>query len=353
MLMSSPDYLSPFVEVGRALCDGVDTNSVMNLISRRTVETLRIDGCFVRMKSRGGDRLELLSSYGLSEDLLYTEFSSSPDSFFFRIPKEIACITLPQRVDRVPEEEIMLIHGIRSVAFIPIEVEQEALAMVALFSKTRRELTRKELNFAEAFVARGILTFMWQRRLDALVEEERKYLQSFQEVSSAINSTLNIGKVLDLVVKLVTQVLGGKGCTVRLLDPKTQNLYVAQSHGLSKEFLEKGPVHSKLSIADNMAGKIVVIDDAFTDPRLQYPAAVAEEGIRKVLSIPLMVRSKVIGVLRLFTGERPLFTNREINFAKAIADQCAMAIENARIYQRVKYEYQQLLIDFGYDGSSS
>jgi GAF domain-containing protein len=189
--------------------------------------------------------------------------------------------------------------------------------------------------------------------VDTLVEEERKYLQSFQEVSSAINSTLNIGKVLDLVVRLVTKVLGGKGCTVRLLDPKTQNLYVAQSHGLSKEFLEKGPVHSQLSIADNMAGKIVVIDDVFTDPRLQYPAAVAEEGIRKVLSIPLMVRSKVIGVLRLFTGERPLFTNREINFARAVADQCAMAIENARIYQRVKYEYQQLLVDFGYDGSSS
>jgi len=351
--MSNPDYLSPFVEVGRALCDGADTYSVMNLISRRTVETLGVDGCLVKMKSREGDRLELLSSYGLSEDLLYTESSTSPESVLFQLPSELRCLNLPQQVDRIPEEEIMLIHGIRSAFFIPIEVEQQVIAMAALFSNVHRELTREELNFAEALVARGILTFMWQRRVDALVEEERKYLKSFQEISSAINSTLNIGKVLELVVKLVTQVLNGKGCTVRLLDPKTQNLYVAQSFGLSKEFLEKGPVHSQLSIADNMAGKIVVIDDVFTDPRLQYPAAVAEEGIRKVLSIPLMVRNKVIGVLRFMTGERPPFTRREINFATAIAQQCAFAIENARMYQRLKVEYQQMLIDFGYDGSSA
>jgi GAF domain-containing protein len=351
--MPAPDYLAPFVEVGRALCDGADTNSVMNLIARRTVETLRLDGCFIKMKSLSGDRLELLSSYGLREDFLFTESSASPDSVCFQLPGELICLNLPQQVDRVPEEEAMLVHGIRSAVFIPIEVEQEVLAMVALFSNAHREFTRTELNFAEALVARGILAFKWQRTVDALVEEERRYLQSFQEISSAINSTLNIGKVLELVVKLVTQVLGGKGCTVRLLDPKTQNLYVAQSYGLSKEFIEKGPVHSQRSIADNMAGKIVVIDDVFTDPRLQYPAAVAEEGIRKVLSIPLMVRNKVIGVLRLVTAERPPFTKREINFATAIAQQCAFAIENARMYQRLKVEYQQMLIDFGYDGSSS
>ncbi|MHC1742860.1 MAG: GAF domain-containing protein [Syntrophobacteraceae bacterium] len=351
--MPSPDYLAPFVEVGRALCDGVDTNSVMNLIARRTVETLELSGCFIKMKTAEGSRLELLSSYGLKEDFLFSESSTSHDSVCFQLPKELLCLHLPQQVDRVPEEESMMIQGIRSAAFIPIEVEQEALAMVALFSNAHREFTRTELNFAEALVARGILTFKWQRKVDSLVEEERRYLQSFQELSSAINSTLNIGKVLEMVVKMVTQVLHGKGCTVRLLDPKTQNLYVAQSFGLSKEFIEKGPVHSQRSIADNMAGKIVIIDDVFTDPRLQYPAAVAEEGIRKVLSIPLMVRSKVIGVLRFMTGDRPPFTKREINFATAIAQQCAFAIENARMYQRLKVEYQQMLIDFGYDGSSS
>ena len=213
--MPSPDYLAPFVEVGRALCDGVDTNSVMNLIARRTVETLELSGCFIKMKNVEG-RLELVSSYGLKEDFLFSESVNSSDSVCFQLPSELVCLNLPQQLDRIPEEESMMIQGIRSAAFIPVEVDQQVLAMVALFSNVHREFTQNELSFAEALVARGILTFKWQRKVDALVDEERRYLQSFQELSSAINSTLNIGKVLEMVVQMVTQVLRGKGCTVRL-----------------------------------------------------------------------------------------------------------------------------------------
>jgi GAF domain-containing protein len=246
----------------------------------------------------------------------------------------------------------MMMEGIQAFAVLPIEVEREGIAMAALFAGAPREFTEKELSFARTLAGQGILAIAWKRRVEELIEHERQYLRSFQEISSTINATLDIGKVLELVVTKITEVLGVKGCVVRLLDPKTQNLYVARSHGLSQDFLNKGPVDAQKSIAENMAGRVVVVDDVFTDPRLQYPAETAEEGVRKVLSIPLMVRGKVIGVLRIYTGERPPFTKREINLAVAIAQQCAFAIENARIYQRLQYEYQQLLTDFGYEGSS-
>lgn len=350
--MGSRDYLTPFVEVGRALCDGADNYSVMHLIARRITETLELKGCFIKMKSPQGEKLELLSSYGLTESFLFSEPGSTEDCVCDRLPENTVCIPLLQSREMLGEVEAMMIEGIRSVAVMPIEVEQRNLAMVALFAATPREFARTDLSFAEALTGRGILSIVWKRRVDDLIERERQYLRSFQEISSTINATLNIGKVLELVVTKVTEVLGGKGCTVRLLDPKTQNLYLAQSFGLSREFLNKGPVDAQRSIAENMSGRIVVVDDVFTDPRLQYPAETAEEGVRKLLSIPLTVRGKVIGALRLFTGPRPPFSEREINFATAIAQQCAFAIENARIYQRVKYEYQQLLTDLGYEGSS-
>ncbi|MGA7874399.1 MAG: GAF domain-containing protein [Desulfoferrobacter sp.] len=350
--MCSTDYLTPFVEVGRALCDGADTYSVMNLIARRITETLQLKGCLIKMLSPNVDRLELMSSYGLSENFLFSEPQSSPDSLCFRLPENVRCLSNLQDSELIAEREAMLIEGIRAVAAVPIEVNQKALALVVLCAPSPREFTRAELSFAEALAGRGILSFNARRRMDETIQQEREFLKSFQDISSTINATLNINKVLEMVVQKVSQLLGGKGCTVRLLDSKTQKLYLAQSFGLSKEFLNKGPVDAQKSIAENMAGKIVVIDDVITDPRLQYQAEAIEEGIRKVLSIPLIVRSKVIGVLRLFTADRPPFTNREIQFANAVAQQCAFAIENARIYQRLKYEYQQLLIDFDYNGSS-
>jgi len=324
----------------------------MNLVARRTAEVLELKGCLIKMLNPQEDQLVLISSYGLSENFLFSEHQDTPASLCCHLPNDVRCVPNLQNGEIIAEREAMMIEGIRSVAVIPVEVQQKVVAMVILFAATPREFSRTELSFAEALVGRGILSFMWQRRMDQIIERERQYLRSFQEISSAINETLNINKVLEMVVTKVAQALDGIGCTVRLLDAKTQKLYMAQSFGLSKEFLNKGPVDAQKSIAENMAGKIVVIEDVITDPRLQYPAEVLEEGIRKVLSIPLIVRGKVIGVLRVFTPERPPFTNREIHFANSIAQQCAFAIENARIYQRLKYEYQQMLIDFDYEGSS-
>jgi GAF domain-containing protein len=351
--MCAKDYLTPFVEVGRALCDGADNRSVMNLIAGRITETLSLKGCMIRMKASRSDDIELISSYGLSENFLFRDSGVIPECACARLPSVVVSVPRLQSMEMAGEQEAMMIEGIRAYAVLPIEVEQEVVAMVALFAGEPRELTKTELSLAEALAGRGVLAILWKRRVDELIEQERKYLQCFQEISSTINSSLNIGKVLELVVTKVTQSLAVKGCVVRLLDPKNQTLYVARSHGLSQEFLNKGPVHSRKSIAENMAGQVVVVDDVFTDPRLQYPAEVAEEGVRKLLSIPLSVRGKVIGVLRIFTGERPSFENREIDFATAIAQQCAFAIENARMYQRVQLQYGQLLIDFGYEGSSA
>ncbi|MFZ0931917.1 MAG: GAF domain-containing protein [Syntrophobacteraceae bacterium] len=350
--MRSMDYLTPFIEVGRGLCDGAESNCVMDLIAGKITKTLNLKGCFIKMKHPHGGHMELLASCGLSERFLFSRSDDTPGCVCSHLPGKTICVPKLQNGEITSEAELMMMEGIQAFAVLPIEVEQQVIAMAALFAGAPREFTEKELSFARTLAGQGILAIAWKRRVDELIEHERQYLRSFQEISSTINATLNIGKVLELVVTKITEVLGVKGCVVRLLDPKTQNLYVARSHGLSQDFLNKGHVDAQKSIAENMAGRVVVVDDVFTDPRLQYPAETAEEGVRKLLSIPLTVRGKVIGVLRIYSGERPPFTKREINLAVAMAQQCAFAIENARMYQRLHYEYQQLLTDFGYEGSS-
>ncbi len=350
--MSPVDYLTPYVEVGRAILDGTGNDRVMGLIAEAVTKTLDLKGCVIKMRAYKGEHVEVLASTGLSERFLFGKSDYANDWVCASLPQSTVCFQNLSDFDIQAEKVLMAAEGIQSFAVVPMEIRHEIVAMTAIFSAVPRQFTEEELSFVETLTGEGIQSILWQRRVHSMVEKERAYLHSFQEISSAINASLNISKVLELVVTKITDLLDAKGCVVRLLDPKTQNLYVARSYGLSQEFLQKGPVEAQRSIAENMAGKVVVIEDVFTDPRLQYPAETADEGVRRLLSIPLMVRGKVIGVLRIYTGDEPRFTKREIDFANAIAQQCAFAIENARIYQRLHYEYQQLLVDFGYEGSS-
>lgn len=350
--MSTREYLMPFVEVGRALSDQTDGHSVVNLIARRITETVGLKGCFIKMKRPGGGSLELLGSFGLSEHFLLSEANRSPGSLFSSLPAETQIVADVKAAENLPEAEALVFEDIQSLAIVPLEVRQTVVAMVALFAGTPRNFDEADLSFAAALAREGMMAFHWKWLMESCISRERQYLKSFQDISEAVNSALTVNKVMELAVTSITEVMGVIGCAVRLLDPKTQQLYVARSYGIRKEFLEKGPVDAHLSMSENLAGKVVIVNDVFTDPRLQYRSAVVEEGIRRILSVPMEVRGKVIGVMRVVAGDRAPFTEEEVSFVTAVAHQCAMAIENARMYQRLKYEYQQLLVDFGYEGSS-
>jgi FixJ family two-component response regulator len=176
---------------------------------------------------------------------------------------------------------------------------------------------------------------------------ERRYREdTFDEVKKAISSTLNLKQVLDLIVQGVVKVMKVKGSSLSLLDKKRDKLRIFASDGLSRNYVDKGPLDSSRSIGSTvMDGKHAWVEDATTDLRIQYPEEARREQIASILSVPLMVRNKVIGALRVYTSERRQFTDDEIKFLYGFAEQVALAIENARSYEDVKDEYEALRDD--------
>lgn len=376
--MSQTDYLSAFAEANRAICEGANERAVMNLITRRVTETLNLKGCLIKLKPGKielvkrksdalrlsgstyaiqfpeGERLELLSSFGLSEDFIYSNVHETPASIFYRIPPKTIAIADIEKTEKNLDYDAVKAEGIRAIMIFPIEVNRENVAQVALFDDKVGELSKEDVKFAKAITSRGVMAFIYLRNWDLVLDRERQFLRSFQEISSAIGSTLTINKVLQLVVTKITEVLGIRGAQVRLLDRKINELQLAASYGLSEKFLKIGALKAKRGKggARKLSTQVIIIDDAHTDPRVQYRLELIEEGIRKMLTLPLIVRDRIIGELTVFTGETLAFTPQEIQFISAIAQACAFAIENARMYQQVKYEFQKMLEDFGYEGSS-
>ncbi len=62
-----------------------------------------------------------------------------------------------------------------------------------------------------------------------------------------------------------------------------------------------------------------------------------------MLTLPVIVRGKVLGILRLLTGEPRNFSMQEIKFAASLAEQCGIAIENATMYENTKKKYDDIM----------
>jgi GAF domain-containing protein len=136
-----------------------------------------------------------------------------------------------------------------------------------------------------------------------------------------------------------------KAAAVRLLDEKRRKMELVASYGLSDRYIHKGPVEADKSIAEVMTGKPVCIYDVLTDPRTQYPQEAAAEGIFSILSVPVNLKNNIIGVLRVYTSTCREFSEDLISFVSTLAEQAALAIENARMFQKLKGKYEAMTSD--------
>lgn len=175
--------------------------------------------------------------------------------------------------------------------------------------------------------------------------KELQYFRLFRDVCKVINSSLNIGEVLQLIAKNLVKALDAKACTVFLLDREKNTLEVSTTHGLSENYLKKGPLSADKSIGATLRGEFVLIYDVANDPRVQYPEEAKKEGIASILSVPISVKKSIIGVLRIYTAQQRKFSDDECEFITGLADVGGLAIDNARMYDLLKADHEKLIHD--------
>lgn len=156
------------------------------------------------------------------------------------------------------------------------------------------------------------------------------------KITGAISAARDPEDVVLLTVESVKTALDVKGCTLFLINRKTKELKIAGSYGLSKNYLDKGPISSLESIAESLEEGPVAIYDVLDDPRIQYPEEAKKEGITSILSVPITVHSNVIGALRVYTSQPWEFTLEDVNFVQAVAQIAGMAIDLCRLNKGYK-----------------
>ena len=156
-------------------------------------------------------------------------------------------------------------------------------------------------------------------------------------ITKAISMIRDPEEVVLITVEGVKHALNVKGCTLFLFSPKSHELKLAGSYGLSNDYLDKGPVSALKSIASSLEdAEPVAIYDVTDDPRIQYPDAAVKEGIASILSVPIIIGEKLIGCMRVYTTDPWEFTLNDVNFVQAVAQVVGMSLEMCRVNKGLK-----------------
>ena len=158
-------------------------------------------------------------------------------------------------------------------------------------------------------------------------------LHTVHELSQLLAGSLDLQEILDVTVRRVVEVMEVKACAIRLLNFETGELVIKAVHNLSDEYLNKGAVLLRDNIIDAkaFAGEAVTIEDAANDPRIRYPQNARREGIVSGLCAPVAYRGEAIGVIRVYTSRRHVFTEPEESLLRSIGSQTAAAVIHSRL----------------------
>jgi GAF domain-containing protein len=169
-----------------------------------------------------------------------------------------------------------------------------------------------------------------------LEEAQLTFYRALHEVAKDLGAAKDLPAILDFMVKNAVEALKIKASSIRLLDFEGETLELVAAHGLSDEYLKKGPVEVSKSPIDKeaMTGKVVFVEDVTRGT--QYPSEAIKEGIRSMMCVPLVVRDKVIVSLRAYTSSTRIFADTEKMFLSGLANLGAIAIQNAKITESLR-----------------
>ena len=169
-----------------------------------------------------------------------------------------------------------------------------------------------------------------------MAAEDRINIDIYKVVTRAIAASNNLEDMAAQLTHLLVGALGIKGCTIFVLNPDTEELEALASFGLSINYMNKGPVLVKKSLDHQLRGEPVVIRDVATSDRLQYPKDAQKEGIRAIISLPVKLQGKLIGVLRLYHHETWDVSERDLESLIVFTENIGLALMYIRLLQAIK-----------------
>jgi GAF domain-containing protein len=169
-------------------------------------------------------------------------------------------------------------------------------------------------------------------------------LQGFMHTAALINSSLRLDAVLEGVIDTIIILTRAERVYIMLVDEKDGELRVHAARNWEQVNVTENDMTVSTGIAQTaMAeGKPILTTNAQADARFQSNKSVVRHGLRSILVAPLLRRDKAIGVLYADNRiEQGIFNEDTVPLLTAFADQAAIAIENARLFARVKADLDE------------
>jgi two-component sensor histidine kinase len=321
-------------EITEALASTLDLAATLDSITRITSGVMGVASCSIYLQEKGGQRLVLRATTGLARtaiDRSHLEPGEGLTGWTVAHGEPVAAreARLDPRFKLLPETAET---GLQSLLAVPLTVQGRTIGAINVQTYEVHDFREEEVELLSliANLAAGALE---KAALYDSMRQQIRDLEGLVQISRAVVSPLYLDEMLEVVAEMAARVMGVKAVVLHLLDEGSGQLELRAAHNTAPE----RRAQRSLAVGESIVGEAarlaqpVAVLDVQRDARFRNGDLARAEGLVSMLSVPLVVRERTVGVLSCYTDRPHEFSPMETGLFSALGNHTALAIENARL----------------------
>ncbi len=330
------------VDLLRRIAESISSNlnleQVLTETVERVVEVIQADACLIYLLNANDRELVLCASKNPHPKLIGRIRLEVGEGITGWVAREKRAVAIPKDADSDPR--FAFFHHLpedRYQAFlsVPIINRGQVKGVINVQHKEAYPYSQGEISLLTT-LGHQVGGAIENAHLYEEMKKKALQIETLSRVSHTITSNRYLEEILNLIVTMTASMMNSKICSIMILDEKKEWLKIVATQSLSEAYRQKGNVKVGESVSGRAVKeqRVICVLDVRRDPIYSFPDLARKEGLCSLLSIPMMVKNRVVGVINSYTSLEHRFSQEEIDILRAVANQAAVAIENTSLLEQ-------------------